>query len=459
MHDSPEIAGRKHSAKRIGTLAKIGNVCWETFTGVVVIVALVTLKIRVERSTLGESIDLACYVSLQQFLSPPGENEDPPCQIINVDGIRPVPMILDGVEVSVTPRKRLTPLIEAAVKAEPKALGIDFDFSPWDGKPVTDEDSEILSEWKKMADAHHVQLFLAVQRARNAGHTGWLPDVALAGSAASITTHDKFVRYHVQWVSAPDSPDRLIGMGPALAGNRGVLDDASDQISNTLWQINMLTEEWEGMTWVSNAQYALTDYSFLPDLKRKVFSANEAATITANAGRLKGKIVLLGDAGLENGADTFVLPLLSDEPVPGVFLHACAALTEQQPPLRELTARGRILLDALLSGSILIVASIIRVWNVSRRAGNRLSPENVEALLFFLAAIFVIVGGLIVVRWTRLIWTDFGLVAIALLLHRWFHSFLHHAWTISLLVGKELGRIFRLSSGPTEKHTSKADCL
>ena len=417
------------------------SILWKTLTGVIVIIVLVLLKMSFEHTTFGEGVDLSSYVTLQHVLSPSMERENLACQIVNIDGIRPQPIELNGEEVSITPRRRLTPIIEAIINSEPVSLGVDIDCSAWKGVPITPEDNAIFNEWKAFADQHKVDLFLAVQRTRDEGHEKWLPSPSLSAVAAAIATQDKLVRYHVQWVSAPNSSDRLIGMGPALAGKRQVLDDESSRQPSGIIRTSIVTDEYENLKRVSNIQYALTDYSFLSDLKKTVIRANEAVTIDANASRLKNKMVLVGDAGLENGADTFVLPFLSDEPVPGIFLHACAALTEQKSSLYEFTSKGRLLMDAVLSGTVLLIVSSIRVWNYSTKQPS-FSPENVEKLLLVLAAIIVVLLGFGIVIWTHLIWTDFALVAIVLLLHKPFHELTHHGWKISVLICREVGKIF-----------------
>jgi CHASE2 domain-containing sensor protein len=124
---------------------------------------------------------------------------------------------------------------------------------------------------------------------------------------------------------------------------------------------------------------------------------------------------LLGDATLSKATDTFVVPA-RDQPYPGVFLHAAAADTLIKEPLYEVTARGRIVIDLVLSVGILLTIVLIRMGQrYKQRQG--IDVHRLEGVLTLLVVVLAVVAGVIFVRTTRVMWDDFFLALTMMVFH------------------------------------------
>jgi CHASE2 domain-containing sensor protein len=157
----------------------------------------------------------------------------------------------------------------------------------------------------------------------------------------------------------------------------------------------------------------LVNLSWISRLNAESFSTCDAAGIRALQRHLKGRVVLLGDATYGVGRDVYSVPGY-DQPVPGVLIHACGAATALGKPLYELSHGARVLVDVIFAVAIIGGAVLLRP--IFERDGR---PVNEPFLRWVLTLGFVAVtvGGFFFVGTTHLLWTDFVLVALALLLH------------------------------------------
>jgi hypothetical protein len=157
----------------------------------------------------------------------------------------------------------------------------------------------------------------------------------------------------------------------------------------------------------------LVDYSPLEVLSTSAPDALNSSTLARTD--LTGKIVLLGRT--KDTTDTFIVPGRPEQVYAGVFLHACAAYTRlQKEPLYRLTPFGRFAFD--FGFPILILGPVLWIRLHWHKQGKELHIEHrligfliagEAAILFMVAVLFV--------RYTRLMWDDFILVAIALVAH------------------------------------------
>src|SRR5262249_15941922 len=127
-------------------------------------------------------------------------------------------------------------------------------------------------------------------------------------------------------------------------------------------------------------------------------------------------VVLIGDGSLGKARDIFVIPG-RQQPVPGIYLHACAIYTLAMAPLYELTLLGRIVIDVSLLLLILLAITFIRP--------RKVNSARLEDLLTLLVVVGVILGGMFV-RSTCLMWNDFILTLGGLLLHPRLQDFFWH---------------------------------
>jgi CHASE2 domain-containing sensor protein len=130
---------------------------------------------------------------------------------------------------------------------------------------------------------------------------------------------------------------------------------------------------------------------------------------------LKDKIVLLGRT--KNTIDTFTVAGRPEQAYAGVFLHACAAYTLlERRPLYRLTEFGRVWFDVGFSLLIFGPALLIRLSR-HKRGKEVVVGHRMLGLLITFEAVLLVVGAVLLVRWTHLMWDDFILVVIVLVAH------------------------------------------
>jgi hypothetical protein len=196
-------------------------------------------------------------------------------------------------------------------------------------------------------------------------------------------------------------------MGVALA-NAAV----KDALPGTGWFAETFREK-NDVKEVSKSEF-LVDYSPLEALRsssKEIYDTSADLPTDVDVG---GKIVLVGRT--KNTTDTFVVPGRPEQPYAGVFLHACAAYTLLRRPLYRLKELGRYLFDIFIS--VAIFGSLL--WYRLRRhkqGKEVVLGHRIPALLSLLVALVLVGAAISFVRVTRLMWDDFLLVAIVLLVH------------------------------------------
>jgi len=139
----------------------------------------------------------------------------------------------------------------------------------------------------------------------------------------------------------------------------------------------------------------------------------EGPGIRALREQVRGRVILFGNATYGIASDVFCVPGF-EEPVPGVFLHACGVATLAGRPLYELSALARMGLDGVLS--VAVVGGVTWLCGFYRRRGTPNEPFLLASVTV-VAVVVTVVLGFVLVGITRVLWTDFVLVAAALFLH------------------------------------------
>jgi CHASE2 domain-containing sensor protein len=168
--------------------------------------------------------------------------------------------------------------------------------------------------------------------------------------------------------------------------------------------------------------WALVDYSPLSALDAQTLGVVHTQTLDDNPEKIENRAILLGDASEPQHHDNFNVGDLHPQPLGGVYLHACAALTAQGNPLLELTHEGRLSIDIGVSLVILLVISAIRLFYSWHRPSTEVQVTWLYGCLTSVAILAACLFAVGLIRYTRVIWTDFTAVSLGLL----FHLFLHH---------------------------------
>jgi CHASE2 domain-containing sensor protein len=367
---------------------------------------LVAGKIWLEHTSFGHRIEVAAFEFLQAPLSPFTGPE--PLPIIVVDISR-----LPGGELEQpTPRDKLREMLTAITEQRPKVVGLDIDFSPTTSGWVSPDDPKFFDFCMQMMQARKVPIFLGVYRARAESSDAWLgiprfKSLAAAGVVKADTSRVP------RWLKSDRSVELLPTLGYALA------NEYRKPLPGPPWWLLPLVETaaqdnkhgrvidaGEGMTVVET----LINYSKLDQLRYETVATVSAQSIREEQAKFTGRMVLLG--GASRSYDNYVVPGRTDA-IPGVYVLASAAYTLAREPLYELKAWVRFAIDLLAALVIMLGAARLH----RRYAGK---PDELRRR-FNRFLITVILGalalGLLLVVSTGVMWLDFLLVILAILMH------------------------------------------
>jgi len=379
--------------------------------GVLATAVLVGLKLIVEHTSWGKENELWVFGKLQGSLS--SIDLDNPVVVLDIATLP------GGKRGEPTPRKQLQEIIGALadLQPRPRAIAVDVNFSPRGiSYSAPAEDEQFFNFCLQITRARKVPVFLAIAETKSAPPEAWLgnekyKDLAVAAAA------DKNDTSHIPlWVKSSSSAEKLKSLNYALALEyRKHLPGAHPWIK---WAVDTHAEDEDDSAQTEKPidgettltyQDSLVNYSKLDQMKLAAEAAGADVTAAAIKGstRYSDKLVILGDL---SQADHVPVPgRRIDEP--GSLVLASATYTLIKEPLFEFKWWVRLGLDFLIAGLI-----ILAVANIRRRSPDP-SWIGKQALFVYVAVIVVVIAGWQLVTWAGVLWLDFLLVALALLLH------------------------------------------
>jgi CHASE2 domain-containing sensor protein len=392
--------------------------------GLVFIALVFSIKLMVEHTTFGKQLELMSYNLLQLRL----RAHSTPVTIVDISELAPEEFDVDGQTGVATPRESLKEMMEAIAEHSPKAIGVDIDFSPDENGYIHPRDPEFFQFCRELGEKKGIPVVLGVKRTLHKPSAEWLGDKSYEELAGSILVpKDSRRMLHLIKIEqettgeteATPAPGK--SMSVALAEAYGDTASGSKQrglhasMIGALERLGVIEEfsEKNPVPGLSLEDF-LVDFSPLETIETIATIDPAVLRDPGQRQRFQGKIVLLGDAALNEARDTFVVPG-RDQPVPGVFLHACAAYTLLKAPLYEVTHRGRVIIDLLLSGVILLAIVLVRLSR--RNETSHSSIQRWQGFLTLAVVLIAIVGGVLFVRSTRVMWDDFFLALTALIFH------------------------------------------
>lgn len=356
--------------------------------GLVATAVLFAATSAFEHTSMGERAEAYAYRLLLSFMSPFTGTALP---VVVVD-IGAMPGGKDGP----TPRDRLRDLLTSIAAEQPRAIAVDIDFSPDETGWKTSDDPAFFDFCLELETKRQIPLFLAVYRTSAQGPASWLGNekyqtLAAAGLANGVNTSRV-----PRWLTEADPQHALSTLGQAL-GNvyRARQPDLPP------WTEWFLEKHDSGAG-------ALVNYSKLDQMKIETVPFVPGNKTGVYGERLRDRLVLVGDAS--NATDNFVVPgqMLV---VPGVYLMASIAYTLAVEPLYEFTQSVRIVLD--LGISLFILVGLYYLCRTRKKA----AAQKYARRLLLTAVVTVIFAGVVLVRCGSVMWLDFLLVPLALLLH------------------------------------------
>jgi CHASE2 domain-containing sensor protein len=364
-----------------------------------------------EQKGFGERVESMTYDMLQNRLSAPASIKDLPVIVLDISRIEMRPTL--GPQPGfVTDREPLKNIVAEQVKDGPKAIGLDVDFSPDSHGYAHPDDPRLFKSWLASKD---IPILVGVNSSLALGAQKWLidPDYIRLAACVVVPNPEKgqATRYMPEFIKV-DYPDTPLGGVEETCPSMGVaLAKATVNPPPTWAKYFVETFRLKSANRFKNSEF-LVDYSPLQLLHDSAPQVLNSSDIPADL--VKDKIVLLGRA--KNTTDTFTVPGKPEEPYAGVFLHACAVYTLKNGPLYRFKDFVRYSLDLVISLAIFGPLLWIRLRRLKQGKEVILGHRLPSYASLFVAVIVCIVAVYFVNR-THLMWDDFILVALALVVH------------------------------------------
>jgi CHASE2 domain-containing sensor protein len=396
--------------------------------GLLVVVLLVVAKTQLEITAPGRWLITRGYEALHSVIPTYDPKEDMPVVVLDISNLKPAP---DGT----TSATSLRVIVDALIESGAKAIAIDVDFSPRLNtlEPVktgarSEEDEgffDFLHEKKE-----RVPVFIGVHNVGVESKT-WLGTEENKDLAVSMALFENEAdSTEVQAWRECDGYTRLNSISRALA-------EASGKRPEPTWWLRPFLVDYDDPHFVKSSAendkagkpvicrqaYTLVNYGKLELIEKLAEQTLDQTSISAarnteGQSKFKDKLVLIGYAQRDHSVDRY--PIIGrngpNETYAGIFVHAIATYTLVAEPVYRFKHWVAILLDFLVGAIVVIGVFLARKRD---KPGAIISPET----KFILLAIFlVIIFGWTLVRVFNVLWLDFWLVLLALLLH----SRVHH---------------------------------
>ena len=382
----------------------------------VITAVLLLIKGQVENNKFGRGIEEWTYGVLQYSFYASGGRVRPNALVINLD--KPLERWeRDGRSDIVTPREPLKKLLELLANKGARGVAIDVDFSPADGQPIHPDDAGFFRFCLDLSRRAKMPIALGVWRTRLQPYN-WLISDEFHTLAAAYDIPKSHPEWAVRWIKADGADERL----PSLAARLTKTDDADRGYAFWDWAIRSTSKIHYDVGY--STAYSPIDFTDLWRLEEDALPTQDTRTVSYFGDKIRGRYILLGRTNPSSEKDRFDVPHL--RPVPGIFLHASAALTLAGKPLNTMTPWGRVMFDVVIAALIYCVVMLSCAAHHRTGVFAFLSNERIAQYVFTVVAIIIVlVVSVGLVRRTRLLWTDFVLLCLVLMFHPLLDELLH----------------------------------
>ena len=373
--------------------------------GVVSTLLLVCLTILLEHSSLGHRYEVMAYEVLHQQLAPLDRLETLPVVVVDISKV-------PGGKDNPTSSKTIGDIVASITAEHPRAIGIDIDFAPDGGAWRDDGDPDFFNRCIALKE-EGTPVFLGVYKTIAEGPDRWLGVKRYAELAAAISVRGDNTLYVPHWLGADGQRLRMLSYQLAEAYFRPKPIPGPPRTIG--WALRT-EDELQSIDLPSGKvtyTSTLVNYSKLEELQREAVRSISPQSVKEAGDLFANRIVILGDASNDLASDKFFVPG-RERLVPGVFLHACTVNTLVREPLYEFKYPIRLAIDGLLALVILTIVAIVRKY---KEKAENFDWHKLHVRCCSVAAILVIIAGLLLVRGTPIIWLDFIIVAIAVFVH------------------------------------------
>jgi CHASE2 domain-containing sensor protein len=410
-----DLSAREREAKR--------DIFADVAKGLILLVVLLAVKRFVfEPLPTFQRIEESVYDFLQLRLSP-DKPDAKTLQVVVVD-ITDMKMVSapGDRKYDFTSRDKLHDLVQQIAAEQPRAIGLDIDFTPYANQ--RGQDLPFLKFCRDLKRPGPVEerlpVYVGLHEAVALGPDLCLADKSFGVLAAFVgfpnVKEDESRKWIVERLKIPYEDEfgqKKIWDCPSLAA--AVIQKPIKPTPPWIAWASRNLESIQGYDYSGTA--FMIDYSPLEALEGNSVPWGDLDRYL-NKNNFRDKYVLIGRGKLSRDTgDKFPIPGRRGNAHAGVYVHACAAYTLLNGPLIAVTDKGRILLDILLAVSVIVAVAVTRYHY--RRQADRVIPQNVLAFFTFLAVMVTVGVGFFMVNVTHLMWDDFLIVAVSLLLHRW----------------------------------------
>lgn len=394
--------------------------------GFCIVLAFSGLKWLMHESRTMQWLEREAYLWMQAIASASGASEPVlRLTIVDITGLKPEsPPQTAGAEIglALTPRAALTNLLQAIAGFDPRVIGLDIDFSPEDRGSQDLETIPFLAWCRALTNSRGqpIPVFLGVRRSEAFGPTAWLGNQYYAKLAASISRPKGLAaEMPKQFSFGPETQPLWVlrSMGHALADPR-----PRPEASPPFWWRRFVEDSRTQPVGAKSDELRVEKY-YVDYSRRRQLELNRLAfeevikaahTPTSRPEvreKLESHAILVGDATPGQTIDPVIVPG-AEEPVPGVYAHACAANTLAEAPLYRVGPISGSLVSLLVSAG-----GIWLVYTISKRAIQKgaVNPIPLTILLTFFLLGVLLVGSAHLMIYFHTMWLDVFAVAAALL--------------------------------------------
>lgn len=371
--------------------------------------------IWLERSELGQKLQLWAYEKLQPMA--PGPSGALPIVIVDFRNN------FDVGPYAATDMDKLAALLKNIEIAQPKAIGIDIDFGVLaDGATYPDANGRVVD----FALQSRVPVILAVGRGlwtadpsdwlgADTGPNGQKRDVSeiVAHAYAPVTTGGTITLFDPIRLGSRQVPSLASRLADLYSSNRTRALDHPNWWISPYAEETTAPEQTDGRGRILSGKQYFLNTSALDQFDREkivVRSPDDIRPGGEEEARLHNAIVLVGSD------DRFLdAAIIGSQHRSGIFLHALGVYTKLFAPVYEVQPLARLLLAVVVTLLMFGASLGIRRMYIAR-SGN-LNIGRLTFLTSLSVAGLILLAGSLLVRYYGILWTDYFLVLLLLLVH------------------------------------------
>jgi CHASE2 domain-containing sensor protein len=403
-----------------------GNVFWLSLFTLLLLLAKLTFDV----TTPGKLLEGAVYAWLQAQLR---TDENVQVAVVDISELDAWPVIGRP-----SPRAQLQSLIDAVAAQKPDAIGIDVDFSPGDEGWPARGGPQFFDHLRDLS----TRVYVGADRTRYGMPAAWLGAAEYEDLAVALAIPAEDSRMMPLWIGRGDPTvclNRIADLVGLAASQRAASDQSSCLLSmsaalalqfhnlkaHSVYLPNWFAQPIE-ITTVNKAQQIstasfLADYGAVNSLREHTSQAIVSGTdvilkVNPALTGLTNKIVILGYTRWETTPDKYYM-LPWQREVPGVYFHASGVHTLIKGPLLEITSVGRAFLDVIFVAFVALCLSLLE--RRGQRIGKFVAVDRMRFVIIWTAIFAAAILELCLVPLTRILWTDWLLVCVVLLIHGW----------------------------------------